>query len=537
VRLDEAGGGTRPTASRVVASLVSAEGDRFDVTGSLRTSPGPGPGSFAAGYDRVEIEYRSEDAPQGAAPEAGSTSPERARRLARLMALDEEQWQAIELMLALTPGDWELLQALVAVDGAAAQPATGAPPAAGAVDFGAASGAPPQPEVTTQSVISILNAIVARINAIRSNVDGLVSRIPDRPDVRQLVGQIDLGQLRGVMDGVRDTMQGLVDVARELRAGYDSFDAAQFRQRLGGVLDDLERASTLYQRLLCIDNPEITPRAVPTGLLRRLIDRVPPLILFGLSQALGALRDDWDTALGEILDAVPAELTQFCSDGVATRALSVDPESAVCVVLRPIPTKKVLLGAKAEVAMMLILFNIGKNRTNEQIAVTAGANVVAGATVGTVVKNPVYEAMEGAVEKLDKVKEVLEKIADLRKDCLDRDADIEDDLRDCAKDGCVCSVPLSLVLDGATSPSYTYAARLVERRIGQAELAGVGDAATARTFFATAEDDANVGTPAGYTALCQAYGALLEPTTVPVPGQAPEASASATPSRRKIRRP
>lgn len=531
-----------PSSSRVVASLVSGAGERFEVTGAVRLAPSDEASNCVAGYDRVELEYRSEPETPAAAVSDADLSPERRQRLARLMELDEEQWRAVELMLTLTPDDWALLQAIVEEGGAAATPGTAVPAPSGASDFAGAAPSPPPVEAKVQSITAILNAIVARLDAVRKNAADLVNRIPDRPDVRALVGQIDLGQLRGVMDQVRDTLQGLVDVARELRAGFDAFDAPEFRRRLGGVLDDLERATLLYQQLLCLDNPDITPRAVPTALLRRLLDRVPPLILYGLSRALDAIRDDWDTALGTIVDAVPAELTQFCNEGVATRALAFEPESAICVALRPTRTKKALVEAEADAGVFLLLMNFAKNRTDEQIAVTAGANVVAGATVGTVVKNPAYETLEGLIEKAEKVKEVLDKLVDRRKDCLETDADIESDLRDCAKDGCACSVPLSFVVDDV-APSYTYAARLVEKRIDQAELAGVGDPATARTFYATAEDDANVGTAAGYTALCQAYAALLPSTAPPGAGGTPTArvpespSEVISPSRRPARRP
>ncbi|HEX6851960.1 MAG TPA: hypothetical protein VF139_11205 [Candidatus Polarisedimenticolaceae bacterium] len=510
LRLDGNGNTTCPTASRVVASVVSPEGSRFDLTGSLSLFEEPGaPGTCADPYDRVELDYHAAAAPD--VPDAPDASPERARRIQRLLELDEQEWQAVELMLALTPGDWAILDEIVKADGG------GAPASAGAVDFGAASGGSPDPVLQSQTVFSLLNGIITRINAVRANVDGLVSRIPDRPDVRGLVGQIDLTHLRGVMDDVRDTLGGLVAIARELREGYDTFDAPRFRERLGRVLEDVGRLSTLYQRLLCIDNPDLTPRAPSGQLLRRLIDRVPGVVLYGLSKVLESVRGDWDTLVADIVDAVPAELTEFCNDGVAMRALSVDPESAICVALRPKGTNQKLLAVRANASLALLLFRAARNNTKEQIAVTAGANVVAGATVGTVVKNPVYEVAESWVERLENIKELLEKVTDLRKDCLDADADIEGDLRDCAKDGCACSVPLSVLLDGATAPSYTYVARLVETRIDQAESAGVGDAAAARDFWAIAEDDANVGTAAGYTALCQAYASLL-PATTPTSG-------------------
>lgn len=509
-------------SSRVVASLVSAEGDRFEVTGSLRTFPSLQTGAGSGAYDRVEIEYRGD--PGSSEAPAPALSPEKERRLGRLMELDDEQWEAIELMLALTPGDWALLQSIVTEASTTAKPTGAAPPSAGAIDLGASATETSTAETKVQSLTTILNGIVTRISGVRTAVDGLIARVPDRPDIRSLVGQIDLAQLRGVIDPVRDTLQGLVDIVRELRSGFETFDVTRFRQRLGGVLDDMERVAMLSQRLLCLDDPEFTPRPFPTGLLRRLLDRVPPVVLYATSRVLDAIRTDWDVALGEIVDGVPPELSEFCSDGVPTRALSAEVETAICRTLRPKFVKQALGQSQVSVAAALLVFRFMKNRTSEQIAVTAGANVVAGATVGTVIKNPAYEFAEGVVEKTERVKDLLEKLVDLRKDCLDTDADVENDLRDCAKDGCACTVPLSMVLGGEVHPSYVYAARLVEARITQAAGAGVGDIEAAQSFFATAEDDANVGTAIGYSALCQAYRAILVPTVVaaPAPAAAPE---------------
>jgi len=340
--------------------------------------------------------------------------------------------------------------------------------------------------------------------------------------------------LRDMLGDVRDSIQGLLDIARELRDGYESFDVAQFRARLGGVLTDVESATTLYQRLLCIDDPDITIRPISMMPLRRLIDRAPGVALYALSKILETIDPNWDRRIGDAVDAVPPEVTGLCHDGLRPAApQAVDFENEVCKVLRRKPVGAALKIAKIPVAVALVGFRFAKNHTKEEIQATVGADVVAGGTAGTSVKNPAHTVVEQWVDRLDNLKEAIKDVIDRRKDCLDADHDIEDGLRDCAKDACVCTAPLSVVLHGDVPPTYAYVADLVDVRIGQAEDAGLPDIAQARSKHDEATNGTNDETAAGYGKLCQAYAYLLQPTGIAPPAPPP----AGPPSRPKPQKP
>jgi len=439
----------------------------------------------------------------GAAVPQAAVTTARNGRLERLLQLDDEQWRTVELLMALSPEEWETVQAVV-------RPGANPPPGWEPIAV-----APPQ----TLGLADIVNTILARVNAIRSTADSLAARTPDRPDVRGLVGQVDLGPLRDMLAEVRDTLQGLIDVARDLREGYDSFDVVQFRARLGAVFTDLESASSLYQRLLCIDDPDIPIRQLSAAPLKRLIDHAPGVVLYAMSKVLDAIDPTWDQRIGSVVGAVPAEAAGLCNDGAQPAAVTrVDAQNIVCKALRPKHVGTALALVKVKLAEALLVFRWAKNHTKDEIQATAGAEVVAGATAGTSVKNPAHEAAEQWVDRLENIKDAIEKIGDRRKDCLDADKDIETDLRDCAKDGCLCAVPLSVLLQGATPPTYTYVADLLRVRIDQAEDAGLANVGSARDKLAEAIDATHDETAAGYGLLCQAYRLLLPDTGVtPIP--------------------
>jgi hypothetical protein len=510
LRVDGAGRTSCPTSARITATVTSPARERFDVTGSLAMMEVPDrPDSCEIAYDRIELDLGggvAADVPSDAG--VGSPSMGR-RRLEQLMQLDDEQWRVVDLLLALTPQDWQAFEAIVE-----SKAGSVTPPDAGV----------PVPPLETLGLPEVINTILSRVNAIRSNLDSVSSRIPDRADVRNLLGQVDLGRLRDMLDNVKDVLQGLVDIARDLRDGYESFDATQFRARLGNVLTDVESATTLYQRLLCIDDPDITIRQVSTAPLRRLLDRAPGVALYALSKILEAIDPSWDQRIANVVDSVPSEATSLCNDGLRPLAVRrVDAASVKCSALRPKAVGAALAIAKVKVSAGLVGFRYAKNHTKEEIEGTVGATAVAGGAAGTSVKNPVYETVSQWVDRLDNVKDAIKDVIDARKDCLDADKDVESDLKDCAKDGCVCTAPLSVILPGDVPPTYTYVARVVKVRIDQAEDAGLPNTADARAKYDDAVSDVNDETAAGYGLLCRAYDDLLAPTGIS-PGTPPPAS-------------
>jgi hypothetical protein len=481
-------------AARVIATVTSPSGARFDLNGSLASLGGD------QAYSRIELSYA------GSAP---SRPPaERLARLDRVMSLDDQQWRAVEAMLALTPRDWELFEAVVESE----RTALGEP--------GFRSGLPPPPP-QVEGVADIVNTILSRVNTIRTNLDALAARTPDRADVRSLLSRIDLTQLRGMLDEVRDTVQGLLDVARELREGFETFDVAAFRLRIGAVLTDLESAATLYQRMQCLHDPDATIRHVSLTPLRRLTDRAPALVLYALSRILDTIDASWDQRIADVIDIVPAEASSLCNDGGTRAVARFDLTNVACTALRPKAVGAGLGTAKALVAGLLIRFRYVKNHTKEEITATGGATAVAGATAGTTVKNPAHEAAEKMVERLENIKDALGEAKDFRDDCLERDSDVEEDLNDCAKEGCACTVPLSVLLQGAVVPTYTYVADLVAVRIDQVESVGLVNVNQARLLHEDAIAPGNDETAAGYGMLCEAYELLQSRSRAPVVAPAP----------------
>lgn len=496
LHVDRVGRMLCPSATRIAAAVTSPDGARFDLTGSMTMLGEPGrTGSCATAYDRIELELGSTADASASQTIRAPDQTVGARRLEQVMQLDDEQWRTVELLLALTPRDWQVFDAIVRQDaGSAGLPRLKLPTA--------------QPEV--QGLADVVNTILGRVNAIRANLDSLSGRIPDRSDVRDLLSQIDLDHLRELLGNVRDTLQGLVDIARDLREGYDSFDVARFRTRLEGVFDDVESASSLYQRTLCIDDPDLQIRQISTAPLKRLIDRAPGVTLYALSKIMEAIDSDWDQRIGAVVDAVPSEITEFCNEGrLSLPALSVDAANIKCKVLRRKVVGTGLAVAKVRLAVPLMVFRYIKNHTEEEIAATVGASAVAGGAAGSKVKNPAYEAIAQWIDRLENIKNALSDVADQRKDCLDADKDIENDLKDCAKDGCNCTVPLSVLLQGKVSPTYVYVADLVDARIAQAEDAGLPGTDGARLKHDEAVDTTHDQTAVGYGLLCDAYRLLL----------------------------
>jgi hypothetical protein len=498
--IDAAGSAHCPSAVRVSASVTSPAGVRFALTGSIVTLEVPGhPDTCASAYDRIELSYggpaSAANAPVEPAPTGGSVD-----RIDRLMQLSDEQWRIVDVLLALTPQDWAALQA--------AMPRI----------KGGAIGPVPPGTVAPDGIIDTINTILDRVNALRTNLTSLSGRVPDRPDVRDLVGQIDLSGLHDMLANVGDSLRGFLDIARELRDGFETFDVVAFRARLDTVLTDLETTSGLTQKLFCFDDPDLTIHEINLTPARRLLDRTPAVILYGLSKILDAADSQWDRRLGNLIGAIPPELTSFCTNGARpASAVRLDVESDICSVLRPRLTGTALGGVRAGVSVALIIVRFAKNHTKEEIEAVAGVEVVAGGTGGTNVKNPVHTSLELWSERLDNLKESLKDLMDRRHDCLDADKDIESDLKDCAKDGCSCTVPLSVLLGARVQPSYKYVSDLLGTRINFASDQGLPNVSLARDKFNLAIDSAHEGTAAGYGLLCQAYQALLPSTGIPPP--------------------
>jgi hypothetical protein len=511
----DAGGRTGcPSAARVTASVASPDGVRLALTGSIVALQAPGrPDTCASAYDRIELSYG------GDAPAAPPSVAAPADRTSRLMQLDDEQWQVVDLLLALTPQDWAALEAALSAPRSAAP---GAAPPGGTASAGTASTGG---GIAPLGFLDVINAILDRVNAVRSDLSSVASRIPDRADVRALVGQIDLSGLSAMLTNIGDTLQGLLDIAAELRNGFESFDAVAFRGRLDTVLGDLESVSGLSQQLLCVYDPNVTVREISLDPVRRLLDHTPAVILYGLSRILDAADPQWDQRLGSMIDAVPPSVTALCNSGAQPDlAARLDVESIKCSALRPAVVGGSLGTVRVASSVALMIVRFAKNHTKEEIAVTAGADVVAGGTAGTNVKNPVHTSLELWSDRLDNLKEFVKDLMELRHDCLDADKEVEHDLKDCAKDGCSCSVPLSVLLGGRVQPSYEYVADLLRTRIKFAEDVGLSTAGDALTAFNQATDATHEGTAAGYGLLCEAYGLLLPPTGIaaePAPGTGP----------------
>jgi hypothetical protein len=491
-----------PAAARVAASVTSPAGGAFELTGSIVALDEPGSTeTCTSAYDRIELSFGGSHAP--AIDPVVPRGPEQRERMKRLMELDRDQWRVVDLLLAVTPQDWQLLEGVVQTGrGVVLDPGTGAP--------GDGPGTP-------AGLVDVVNSILDRVNAVRTSLTSVSGRIPDRADVRATLAQIDLAKLRDMLRDVGDTLQGLVDIARDLREGFDTFDVAAFRARLGVVLTDLERASGITQRLLCADNPDITIREISMAPVRRLLDFAPPVVLYGLSRLLETLDSEWDQRLGSALENIPAEVLGLCGP----RALAPDLEAVVCLALRPKEVGTRIKVAKVASAAFLMFVRYAKNNTKEDIDATVGATAVAGATAGTSVKNPADTALDIWVDRLERLKDGIKDLIDRRKDCLDGDHDVESDLRDCAKDGCSCSVPLTVLLDGAVQPSYKYVSDVLGNRILLAENAGLANVSEAHAKFLEAIDGDHEGTAAGYGLLCEAYKLLLPSTGTPGGGRIP----------------
>jgi len=472
---------------------------------------------------------RSRPAPAAAAAPGGEDRPTRniaalQESLDKLARMDTAQWELLEILLTLDDQGWMMLKQILAMPpeeldhlvrsfettGAMAgsivdqsdpqAPATPAVPGTG--------DAPPGTPEAALGTTYIFNQIMARVQAARDDIGGLRGRVntllPDQGDVRAFFQSIPLSNVRELLDTVKESFADVVSNLDTLRDGYDSFDDAQMKTDLNAFIDDLEELARLPQELNCFDDTGATVRDIDTGLIRRLIDVLPKVVLLAMDKMLSAFQDDWRTAVREVIDRVPMDLREgICEpatafntellegpimvrDRNASAALAAEASSKACSVLR----KTDILGNLRFVRLTLKRISAGADSVAEFLKDDQVVNLtilaVGGGGAGTNVKLPAKPLLKTVKNVSDLLEWRVGNLLSRRDECLDEDERIERDLLSCTQ-------------LAEYAADLTDAKDVASRRVEQLVDAGV----------ASSSDQDAVDNADDFEELCEAYQDIL----------------------------
>jgi hypothetical protein len=569
VAIGPAGAVLCPSSIYAAASVTSPGGDPLDLTSSLVLAPADGAsgqsevqgntctairgatalsyGEMPGHHDRAWLDGRPA-AHGGNRPDSDDLGFDLRRlpeldetewlMVAELMQLDDSQWILLQRLLSLDSDQLNRLHALLTTDGAAVISDTGEVVGVTQAEPGTSGSV-----VTIDEVEGLLDTILAKVNSIISKVNSISARLPDRSDIRALLNQLNnIDQISSGLNAVKELLGGVLAVAATLREGFEewqgndcgpSSQCAAFKTDLSGLFTDLSDAAVFIQTLACFDRPGLEIRPLNTDLLNELvIQDAPTVVLYGLSKVLervappepdgtGGWRTTIRDVLGQIPDDVRTDFMTLCEDPVESSPMG--SGGAVCTVLRPEETGLALQAAVAVADKNQLVVKLLDKFIKPVLNPVIGAVAAAGGTVGFSVKNPtkiVTESLEDLAEALpDKMRDVVDK----RKDCLDADAEIESDLRD-------CQPPVSVFLEKTRGlpphPTFADVEAVVAMRIREAQFCRDQLGCTlinvdqARQFM---DVSSSLGsTPRGYQYLCCAYRALTGVNSVAcLPSQEP----------------
>lgn len=441
--------------------------------------------------------------PVAARPASSTVDPGQLALVGRVLDLDPRQRDLVARLLALDAPERRRLELLLSLQGLAIVTADGRVLDRAPVDdfgerFDAGDGfTPVLLGVTLDDLYSLVTTVQSKITAISTTVGTVLGRLPDGSDFKAFADQIDVGDLQGILDILRDDLRPVLAMAKEVRAGFEQFDAAAFRSRLHKVLGDVGTAWEDVQRLECVELPDRTIRQLQLTHLGNLVDEAPDVALYGLSRLLDVTGEDWPDIVSDVTATIPTPLVDpgFCGGSLEA------PPAAVCAVLRK---EDVRLGIKRTAAAAKALgfaTRLAKGWTTDDKVVCVGVDVVAGAEAGTNVKNPVNGVLETVDKVLERIEQTAEKLQTKVESCATEDLEIERQLR-------TCTAPRGVFLGGRTRPTFQEVTDLVDFWIEQAD--GALDAArVARARADVSGAMGQSGTPVGYALLCDAYDELV----------------------------
>jgi len=440
-------------------------------------------------------------------------------------APDTDSREGLRRIGGIPPEEWPLIQHLVGLDEAswnAVRWLASLPPAGGSASPDSVVLAPGEGTdgtvVLPQGIFEVLNDLLGRVNGVRTvvnNVQGVLGSA--RPDIRGLVSGVNLSHLQQLMDNVRDVLQGALEIARELRVGFETFDVAAFRTDLHGLLGDLGTSWVNAQKLGCFDQPDLPIREWNFPLSNRLIDVAPPILLFTMSRMLEQVAPDWRTSIHDLNAEVPPSLLEgVCTEpGAAVhQALS---SSALCARLVPSGVEPGLKVVKAVAKLVSTRFEILSEWAQDDDVVGVGAVVVGGATIVKKVKYPAKPAYKQLSIMLDRLSSFAENLLDKRKDCLDELEDqqaLEDEIEAMLRD-CRPSHTVFLgATDSTTPPTLAEVATTTQVFINRMRAAGFEDEAdAAQQEWNLHQNQTTVW--GRFQKLCAAYAALLPAPPAP----------------------
>lgn len=561
--LDVTGSALCPTALTVLADATSPGGDEFDLTSSVILSPTekivdgtpvavPG---CAVSRREVELSYRWGDAPNrelvdsdiDLAPGGRERDPgSLAAELGWLNELSDEDWRLVSGLVRLDESDWRLLHRLLSLEENEIRALGEELAANGAAmitddgrvvqDTGAGAAGGSGTAVTKEEVESILDEIYNiviyirnKVSSISSVVNSVSGRIPNRADIRALVGDAtDITNLGEVIQRVREIIGGMLAVAAALRDGFDSWygggcgpstECAAFKADLVGLLGDVRDGAEFIQSVSCLDQPGREIRTLDTSLVEDLvINRAPAVVLYSLYLVLERIAPSksgggWRSIVSDVLDEIPtgfrSDLLELCardtgesiggSSGLVCRLLTQEEVGISLNVARAVAKRK------AMVAKVIDSF------LKDDVVAQGGAVAGGGGSAGTNVKNPAKVVSKQAEDIADDLPDNIKDIIDKRDQCLEAADNIEDGLRD-------CQPPISVFLDMGTSgvlpphPTFSDVVAVVNRRVqfvAKCQVQGSCrdlDLSNAQQYLEDARSRA--ATVEGYSYLCCAYQAL-----------------------------
>ncbi len=425
----------------------------------------------------------------------------------RLLRLDDAHVALLRRLLALPPDQVDRLCTYLRTDGAARLGADGR--VASIADTSVVAQA-----LTLDDIANLLATIQSGVTSISTRLNSLLARVPDRPDVRALVSEVDLDDLKGLFAAVRDDAGGVLAIVEEERAGFQTFvggangtcgggtPCGTFKQDLTGIFLDLEDAWATAQRVECLEKPDLVLRSLDTTFFQTLlVDKAPLVVLFFMQKVLDQFTG-WQTVIADGLATIPPGLTQLCESEPPAPAACLASVDRKCCVLRPKVVGAALDRTKAALSLAPTIFKIVRHWTTDDKDATAAAVVGGGAGAGTNVKNPAHggaSTLEAVAEKLGKA---IENAIAARDKCVAADLTREQDLF-------ACNGLVEYILPKERGGQFEDAAEQVERRIGDMEAAGLDAKQTAKSRVELARARSVVGTSKGYRHLCAAYKALV----------------------------
>jgi hypothetical protein len=381
-------------------------------------------------------------------------------------------------------------------------------------------------------------------NGIDSAVNFLSARTPDRPDIRSLIDAFDpaaapdqlaVGDVAESIERVGDLLRGVLDVFALLRDGFEAWlgnncdpssPCAAFKAQLASLFASFGDGSDLVGSLACLDKPGLVIKPLDTTFLTDLVDKAPKVSLFGMSKALDKIAPvdpngkGWPTLLSDAIAEIPAglraDIAGLCGGagsppGARAGARVGGSGGPVCGILRRSDAGLAFSAIKGVTSPNDLVVKIVNHFVKEDLDVQVSVVAVGGAGGGFNVVNPPKTAM-GVLDKvLQKVSKFSEEVLDARDKCLESDADIESDLRQ-------CSPPVSVYMDtrlpipDIPSPTWDDVDKIVGLRLSQVEqcqdVGGCQDLDTTRAQARLDDARANPYTVAGYRSLSLAYAAL-----------------------------